>query len=506
MNMRIIRAIGFLLLFALLITVAIALWGASDKLPRGMSVSGWEIGGLTVPEFNEAFTKKVRALETTRVTLRAATNVQGSVERTVTLRELGLRLSAGAVQAEVKKLGEGTLWDQAVRRWGSRGKEITLRAGFEKRSFEAAVRRLWPEIYAVEPVDAERVITPSDKVTYVEGRGAPRIETDTLRFELAGALEGGHGAVLLPGGSTPDSFPAPRLLAPDGILARDAEEDPIVIDLAFFDLEPKVTVDTLKGEGIERVIARFSTSFVSSAEGRKHNVRSAAAVVNDMVLPPGGVFDYGKVIAETRKRFGFREAPVIFNGKLVPGIGGGICQVSTTVYNAVLRAGLEIVERRNHSLPIGYAPMGQDATFSTGYINFKWRNSTEKHLLIRTSTEGGVLTVKLFGTMPKNVSYEIKSVTVKTIEPPVKYVRNSTLPKGTVSLIQRGKPGYIVETYRYKKVDGKVVGTEKISRDTYKPSPSLYMSNAGASGPRSGNDSGPRGGIVEDGVLGPVYE
>ena len=103
-------------------------------------------------------------------------------------------------------------------------------------------------------------------------------------------------------------------------------------------------------------------------------------------MAPGETFDYSKIIAQTEAKFGYKEAPVILNGNLVPGIGGGICQVSTTLYNAVLRSGLEIVERRNHSLPVSYVTLGQDATFANGYINFKFRNNTDAYLWIRTIT------------------------------------------------------------------------------------------------------------------------
>src|SRR5690606_20121148 len=117
-------------------------------------------------------------------------------------------------------------------------------------------------------------------------------------------------------------------------------------------------------------------------------------------------------IARAEELYEYREAPVILNGKLVPGIGCGICQVSSTLYNAVLRSGLEIVERRNHSLPVAYLPIGQDATYAGGAINFRFKNTTGKHLIIRTEVKDRELIVKLFGTMPDNVRYDVESVTL----------------------------------------------------------------------------------------------
>lgn len=186
---------------------------------------------------------------------------------------------------------------------------------------------------------------------------------------------------------------------------------------------------------------------------------------------------------------------MIVNGRLTPGIGGGICQVSSTVYNAALLTGLDIVERRNHSLPVKYLPKGLDATFASGAINFRFKNNTGKSLLIHAKVQGGYLTVKFFGTFPENVTYELESRTVETLGVPVKYVSSNVLPEGVEQVLQNGQPGYIVETVRIKKVDGKVVETQTISRDTYKAQNRLIA--------RSGHSSLPdlqEPSVVEDGV------
>ncbi|MDF2961211.1 MAG: VanW family protein, partial [Paenibacillus sp.] len=200
--------------------------------------------------------------------------------------------------------------------------------------------------------------------------------------------------------------------------------------------------------------------------------------------------------------------PVILNGKLVPGIGGGICQVSSTLYNAVLRAGLHIVERRNHSLPVSYVPLGQDATFASGYINFKFRNSTDHHLLIRTATDDQKITVKLFGQIPSDLTYTIESKTIETLPIPIKYVVNPTLPNGKQQKINEGKPGYIVETFRYKIKNGVTISQERISRDTYSAQPTVIARNEngipeGEAAPAPSRQ--PQAPLIEDGIKGPVF-
>ncbi len=258
-------------------------------------------------------------------------------------------------------------------------------------------------------------------------------------------------------------------------------------------------VDSLRSEGIERKIVQFSTSLSSSSEGRVYNVNSAASTVDGLILKPGEIFDYGQIIAKAERTHGFREAPVIVNGQLEPGIGGGICQVSSTVYNAALRVGLDIVERRNHSLPVSYLPKGQDATFATGSINFRFKNNTGKHLLLRAAVQNRTLTVKFFGTFPSNVSYELESRTVRVLPIPEKTIRNDSLAPGFYQVLRQGKAGYVVETYRMKIVDGKTVERTRISRDTYRAQQRIVAVHSGSTSPepQTREQQEP---IVEDGI------
>jgi vancomycin resistance protein YoaR len=240
---------------------------------------------------------------------------------------------------------------------------------------------------------------------------------------------------------------------------------------------PDVTVAKLKEEGIERKIVEFTTSFSTSGEGRSHNVTVAAKALNETLLMPDEIFEYGKIVDKADKEYGYKEAPVILKGKLTPGIGGGICQVSSTLYNAALLSGLEIVERRHHSLVVHYLPMGLDATFADGFINFKFRNSTGKQLLIRTVVKDKTLTVKLFGTMPDSVSYRTETVELKVNPPKTVYVANDQLALGKQETLQKGEAGYVVESYRIKLINGEVAERKKLSKDTYRAQDSLIAVN-----------------------------
>ncbi|MFC0211083.1 VanW family protein [Paenibacillus chartarius] len=484
MNLSInwLRPIGLALLAALLLAVGgLAAYGAQSTLPDRLTVSGWDVGGMSYAAFEAELQAREAALLGTPVRLRAS--VDGLAPLTVTYGQLGARTSAAALRSELERLRHGSPWARAQERWRLRGAALQLEVTLPEAGVTGALRPAWGPLYTAQPVDARRVISADDRVSYAAGVSVPRVDAPKLREALLAA--------------------APRIaaLGPD---ARPAA--PVELGVPIVQEQPRITEAALRQEGIERKFAQFTTLYTGSSAGRQHNIESAAAIVNDMVLKPGDVFDYGKVIEETERKFGFQEAPVIIDGKIVPGIGGGICQVSTTLYNAVLRGGLEVVERRSHSLPISYVPMGQDATFSSGWINFRFRNNTGRSLLIRTSAENGRLTVKLFGTAPEDITYEVQSKIVKTIEPPVKYVRNPALRIGEQRKIMDGKRGFVVETTRYKKQNGQIIGEELVSRDTYSAQPALIGTNSGAKAADGSDDSGQAPSRrVEDGVQGPKF-
>ncbi|MCZ8523587.1 MULTISPECIES: VanW family protein [Paenibacillus] len=497
-------AAGLLLLLAS--SLGTAAYGLHPRLPEEARVGDWAIGGLTPAELEEQLAAKEAAVLSLPVRL-AVKEGEARLTKSVTLGQLGLQLDHAELQARLQPLRQGSPWERALARWRLRGASWPIGVQLPEDQLHAALAAAFAEVYARKAADAQRVIEADDTIRYVPERGAPLIDEAKLRELLL--------AKLPPWGSVagaPLSAPPPD--SPEAGAASAAPQ-PLELDVPMLNAAPGVTVQSLQAQGIARKLSEFTTGYPPgtgssrSSEGRIHNVRSTATTIHDVLLKPGEVFDYAPYIAETEKRFGFREAPVIVNGKLVPGVGGGICQVSSTLYNAVLRAGLTIVERRNHSLPVSYVPLGQDATFATGHIGFKFRNSTEHYLLIRTSATDRSMTVKLYGQSPPELTYDIVSKTVETLPPPVKYVHNPLLRKGKQETLIKGKPGYVVETFRRKLQNGVVMSQEKISRDTYSAQPTVIASGNGSSTsqdrstPRPG--SSPREPLIEDGVKGPNY-
>ncbi|MBO7747259.1 VanW family protein [Paenibacillus sp. MWE-103] len=405
------------------------------------------LGGLDLAAAKQKLLERKTALSQLKLTVDGGT--AGAKKTTWTLAELGLSVDTKAAEAALATLETGGVWTRAKARWQFPDR-LSVGVSWNQAAFEKRIRSQWGYLDAGEPVNAKRTITADDRVVYTAHKDAYVLDADAMFKTAVRTVE--------------------QALAQgwDGTLA------PLSLSVKLKVVHPAVTLDRLKAQGVERRIASFSTDFKTSGAGRAYNVDVTARTLNDWVLAPGEVFDYSKVVAATNEKYGYRAAPVILNGEFVDGVGGGICQVSSTLYNAVLRAGLELVERRNHSLPVAYLPMGRDATFAEGAINFRFKNTTGKTIVIRTEAEGRHLTVKLFGTMPQNVRYTISSKTVGTIAPAVKEVPRPSLHPGSRQLLASGKSGYVVETYRSKLVNGKVVATSRVSRDTYKAQPSVY--------------------------------
>jgi len=143
------------------------------------------------------------------------------------------------------------------------------------------------------------------------------------------------------------------------------------------------------------VLGEYTTKFTAEPKSRNENISHAANAINGVVVEPGEVFSYNKAIGPTTKKAGYKRARIFIRGKKAFGYGGGVCQVSSTLYNAAAAADMEIVERHNHSLPVEYVPKGKDAATSYGGIDFRFKNSRSYPVAIETSVTENSLTVQI---------------------------------------------------------------------------------------------------------------
>ncbi len=171
-----------------------------------------------------------------------------------------------------------------------------------------------------------------------------------------------------------------------------------IIKIPFYSSEPAVKADELNQKLFNTVLGTFKTGYGGSTGNRAANVANAAAKINNKILAPGEVFSFNETVGKRTTANGFFTAPEYANGQTVMGIGGGTCQVSSTLYNAVLLADLSIVYRLNHMFPVGYCPIGRDATVTDSGIDFKFENNTAYPIKITSTTGGGIVTVNIIGT------------------------------------------------------------------------------------------------------------
>ncbi len=244
--------------------------------------------------------------------------------------------------------------------------------------------------------------------------------------------------------------------------AKEEYEIPLVIT------KPSITIGDIGTEAFPDKLATFTTRYDVSNKDRTVNLVLACQKLNEKVVSPGEVFSYNKTLGARTVAAGYKNAKVYSNGEVVDGIGGGICQISSTLYNSVLLANLEIVERRNHQFVTSYLPAGRDATVVYGMTDFQFKNTRKYPIRIVASAQNGIATISIYGLKEENeYTFTFNTKTITSIPFTVKYVEDSTLPVGTEKIKQKGANGLKTETYITKMLNGKVVSTTLLSKDTY---------------------------------------
>lgn len=248
------------------------------------------------------------------------------------------------------------------------------------------------------------------------------------------------------------------------ILQEDKDEYVIKLTIT----NPKVTLDKIGPEAFPDKLATFSTRYDVSDKDRTTNLELACNKINGTVVLSGDTFSYNKVVGARTAGAGYKNAKIYEAGKVVDGIGGGICQISSTLYNAVLNANLEIVERKNHQFVTSYVEPGMDATVVYGLTDFKFKNTRQYPVRVVATAKNGIATVTIYGIKEdKEYTFKFDVKRVATIPSTTEYIDDSTLPAGTEKVEQKGTNGLKTETYMTKLLNGKAISTTLVSKDTY---------------------------------------
>lgn len=259
--------------------------------------------------------------------------------------------------------------------------------------------------------------------------------------------------------------------------------------------EPETTEQQLNEVMFSDVLGECTTT-VGGTAARLGNVTLAAEKCNEYILMPGEVFSYNDVVGPRTTAAGFLPAPAYVQGQTVNEVGGGICQVSSTIYLATLRSNLEIVERRNHSYISDYITAGMDATVAYNAIDYKFKNDTEYPIMIEASVKNRKLTVQIVGTKTDDTRVEMTYSIVSTTPYEVIYQADESVPVGTTKVSVTPYKGYKVVVYRnVYDGDGKLISSEQENVSTYRKRDKVILYNpadAGSLGiPTGGSGSTP---------------
>ncbi|MGQ9557716.1 MAG: VanW family protein [Desulfurispora sp.] len=432
----------------------------ADRIVPGVRVMGEDFAGLTRPQALARLLARERELLARPLVFR-----HGQHNWPVEPRELGVRLQAGAMVEQALRVGhEGNLWDRYLvqRRVAREGVEIAPRLSFDESRLQQKLDEIGREI-AEPPQDASFRVRSDDTIEIIPGRSGKRIDRERVLADLQKELQ-------------------------EGYTNRP-------IELVLVEAPPRVTTAQVESYGLNGLLASFTTRFDAAQADRSYNIRIAAAALDNLLLPPGGTSSFNQVVGPRSSEAGYKNAKVIVGNEFVEGLGGGVCQVSSTLYNAALLAGLEIVRRSNHSLPVSYVPPGRDATVTYGYIDFVFRNSTPHHVLVKTFTGSGSLTVKIYGNRQYRKQISVRTRVLEVFPPQVVYEQDPTLPRGVQKVKQEGQPGYRVAAERVIYENGQT-RVEPLPGSLYRPMNKIVLVGtgparaAGAENPEPGEGAG----------------
>ncbi|MBE3599628.1 MAG: VanW family protein [Limnochordaceae bacterium] len=390
------------------------------RFPEGISLAGVDVASLTVEEARASLQTFASSLLRQPVVLRApgarweVVPAQVGIEPDVELM-LGKALSA-ALEGRRAVVGL-ELRRPTTREWAALVQSLA-------RQLEVAPEP--PRVYVRRDGEAE----------IVPGRSGRRIDREGLERALIGASA------------------ALKLRAADVPLRA---------------VPPAPSVEDLQALRRPRLLASYQTRFDPAAEERTANIAIAAAALDGMVLKPGATFSFNEAVGPRITERGYRTAPVILDGQLVPDVGGGVCQVSSTLYNAALLAGLEARRRAPHSIPVWYVPLARDATVAYGLIDLRLVNPTGDYLAVSARVEGGRLQVALWGPPEAQpLPWRLRTLVERAIPaglPPAAGQAEATAQPNAA------RTGYVATLWRELPLYGPWAWRQQINRSVYRPYP-----------------------------------
>lgn len=406
---------------------------SSERVLSGVKAGGIDLQGCNKEEGLQKLAGLEKDLKSRRIVMRYKDN-----SWPLLLSEAGLNLNKEKVMESALSIGRrGSI----LLRWEERsnlktgGLNVALDIGFEQERLTQRVKEMTAKVTR-EPQDAVFKINSDDSVTVMPAEDGTSVDIEKLTADITDIISSGKDGEVL---------------------------------LSLIKVEPTRSTASMQAMGVNGFLGGFTTWFDSSKAGRSYNVSVAARALDELLVPPGQEVSFNEVVGPRSTEAGYKTAPEIVNNELVDGIGGGVCQVSTTLYNSVLMADLDVVERVNHSLPVSYIPIGRDATVVDNAIDFIFRNNTDSYLYFKSIIGNGSLTINIYGNSQFKKDVVINSWVTQVIEPNVVYETDPNLPKGEEIVKREGAKGFKAAAVRVIMKDGVVLKRETLPSSDYSP-------------------------------------
>ena len=389
---------------------------ANDILPPGTTIMDINLSNLT----QQAALTKLVELEQHLQKQQIKITYQG-VNHEVTLGALGLSLNAAKTIEQVlenaHQMGIFQCWQARLHLTGQQPAVISLDRAKTKSALQTIVNPLY-----IPAMNARPTVNSQGQVVVEPAKDGFRVEIDQFTNQLMELI---------------------------------SNNKPLSLELTAVTIKPELSKEDVLAWNIKAMVSQYTTRFNSAMTGRVENIKISAEALDGLVVAPGKVISFNDVVGPREVEKGYQNAGVIVGNTVIDGVGGGICQVTTTLYNAVLLADLDIVQRGNHNIPISYAPIGLDAAVSYGSLDFKFKNNTSNHILLKTYVEGNFITIKVYGNNEEKKNIQLESWITETIGPKVIYKVDPTLEPEQSKELQKGANGYRTQAQRIVTVNGK---------------------------------------------------
>ncbi|NLL71912.1 MAG: hypothetical protein GX237_00075, partial [Clostridiales bacterium] len=442
MNRRIVACFALIALLIPISSFGNAIYASTTEdntITEGVFIEEIDVSGLTAKEAKEAVNDYVNELKGKEISFKVNDNIV-----TATLGDLGYTYVPNGVIDEALALGtKGNLIKRykEIKDIAHGGKHYKLEFTVDEHSIRQLVSTELIK-YNVDPINAS-VSRKDGKMIYTDHVLGKSVDVE-----------------------------ATILLIKDWVL-NSWDSDNLIVEVVMEDVTPIYTRDIV--EQCDTILGSFKTEYADSAQGRAANLANGARLINNTVLYPGEVFSGYEHLSPFNKENGYYVAGAYSKGKIIDSVGGGACQVTTTLYNAALEAELEIIERQAHSMTISYVSLSRDAAIAGTYKDLKFKNNTDVPILIEAYTKGRSITFNIWGNETRDTANrKIKFEThVLSETPPPKDVieEDPTKPITYRKVTQSAHTGYRTELYKVVYENDIEVSRTLINKSNYSPAP-----------------------------------